>query len=367
MARQVSKVSLIDIQFSDKYDGHKARRLAQELHRLQQKLNEIIGAFSGLDDETLQHVLATTESIGPQHSVSGLSSGMVLKAIAADDAAFAYLNLGDLGNVNTTGAEEGDTLQFIGSQWQPVRDMGFNSLGDPGQFALVYWNEITDTLGWSTLGSTLTITNDGILSVVASAIDHGSLFGLADDDHGAVYPGFAQSETISGDWLFTGVFGLAGSSISPYMLETDASADEGLWDEFIDAGIRSYRTRTDLDGDGETYQRLTRSGTEITEILWSATSLVYERAEELNLTWRITGAETDENGFGVAVVPGMFQLVTRLDDGTAGEVWLSVTSDGGTSDEINLSANSLTFNGYDIRTRDGIVMERDVIAAQVFS
>jgi hypothetical protein len=32
--------------------------------------------------------------------------------------------------------------------------------------------------------------------------DHGALTGLGDDDHGAVYPGLAQSETITGLWTF---------------------------------------------------------------------------------------------------------------------------------------------------------------------
>lgn len=34
-------------------------------------------------------------------------------------------------------------------------------------------------------------------------VDHGDLSGLADDDHSAVYPGLAQSETVSGLWTFS--------------------------------------------------------------------------------------------------------------------------------------------------------------------
>jgi len=37
-----------------------------------------------------------------------------------------------------------------------------------------------------------------------SEIDHGSLHGLDDDDHGAIYPGLNQSETITGDWDHSG-------------------------------------------------------------------------------------------------------------------------------------------------------------------
>jgi len=37
---------------------------------------------------------------------------------------------------------------------------------------------------------------------LGASIDHGTLIGLADDDHSAVYPGYAQVETITGLWTF---------------------------------------------------------------------------------------------------------------------------------------------------------------------
>lgn len=36
-----------------------------------------------------------------------------------------------------------------------------------------------------------------------ASIDHGSISGLDDDDHGAVYPGLSQIESITGDWDFS--------------------------------------------------------------------------------------------------------------------------------------------------------------------
>lgn len=32
--------------------------------------------------------------------------------------------------------------------------------------------------------------------------DHGGLAGLGDDDHSAIYPGIAQTETVTGTWIF---------------------------------------------------------------------------------------------------------------------------------------------------------------------
>lgn len=45
------------------------------------------------------HVLASTSGLGADHTTSGLTAGMVLRASAADDAAFAVLQHDDLGGV----------------------------------------------------------------------------------------------------------------------------------------------------------------------------------------------------------------------------------------------------------------------------
>jgi hypothetical protein len=47
------------------------------------------------------------------------------------------------------------------------------------------------------------LTADRTLTVNAGAIDHGALGGLGDDDHSAVYPAYAQTESITGEWTFT--------------------------------------------------------------------------------------------------------------------------------------------------------------------
>lgn len=65
-------------------------------------------------------------------------------------------------------------------------------------------------------------------SVIQSGLDHGSISGLGDDDHSAVYPGLAQTETISGGWTFTST--LNTHSILPTATDAyDLGSSSLLW------------------------------------------------------------------------------------------------------------------------------------------
>ena len=59
-------------------------------------------------------------------------------------------------------------------------------LSDPDADSLFFWDESVNQVSWLTLGSGLSFT-DTTLSVVDGDIDHGSLTGLDDADHNAVY------------------------------------------------------------------------------------------------------------------------------------------------------------------------------------
>ena len=76
--------------------------------------------------------------------------------------------------------------------------------------------------------------------VVNSATDHGSLAGLSDDDHGAIYPANVQAETITGDWTFTGDLDLSGSTVSLDCAAPDAD---------------SVNVAASSEGSNETYSR----------------------------------------------------------------------------------------------------------------
>ena len=61
-------------------------------------------------------------------------------------------------------------------------------------------------------------------TVVSSPVDHGSLTGLGDDDHGAIYPAIGQTESITGDWTFSGTVDLSGGTISLDCAAPDADS-----------------------------------------------------------------------------------------------------------------------------------------------
>jgi hypothetical protein len=70
--------------------------------RLEQALLDIVTYNESLNADPLSvatHVLATTGGIGPQHSVSGLTAGFVLRAFSATDARFQQLAHADLGGI----------------------------------------------------------------------------------------------------------------------------------------------------------------------------------------------------------------------------------------------------------------------------
>lgn len=75
------------------------------------------------------HVIATTVALGPQHTTSGLSSGMVIRATGATTAAFSYLSPSDVrggtanvlpkqsatGFVDSSITDDGTTVTIVGN------------------------------------------------------------------------------------------------------------------------------------------------------------------------------------------------------------------------------------------------------------
>ena len=96
--------------------------------------------------------------------------------------------------------------------------------------------EIQDIVGAMVTGNTetlITVTyqdGDGTLDFVVdeSSIDHGNLSGLGDDDHSAVYPGYAQTETISGAWTHTANLAVSGARTLLSHSETGAPFTNAL-------------------------------------------------------------------------------------------------------------------------------------------
>lgn len=193
--------NVTDLQFLDKYEGEKLRRLMDEFRRIASSINLLIREVSGeTDDAATQHVIATTIGLGPQHTTSGLSAKMFLGSISADDAAFQLLQLDDLSDVTTGGAIAGQFLVKTPAGYGFASLPNLSALADPNANKLVWWNDASNQLEFLGIGDGLGITA-GNLVVDESELDHGSLSGLGDDDH-PQYTQWAQHESVTMLWEF---------------------------------------------------------------------------------------------------------------------------------------------------------------------
>lgn len=152
------------IQFGDKYEGEKLRRLSQAVADIGNRVAAVATTaagsilpkngsagqvltwlastnapgwaapaaitsfpYSGLTGVPTSfspspHVVATTTGLGPAHTVSGLTPGQVLKATGTQQAAFGFLLYSELGDVDTTGLADGfvPAWSSVAGKWQMV-------------------------------------------------------------------------------------------------------------------------------------------------------------------------------------------------------------------------------------------------------
>jgi hypothetical protein len=80
------------------------------------------------------HLIATSTQLGPAHSVSGLTPGMVLKATGVQNAFFQFLNYADLGDVDVSGVADGfvPAWSTATGKWEMVPNGGGFSGLTPG-------------------------------------------------------------------------------------------------------------------------------------------------------------------------------------------------------------------------------------------
>lgn len=72
------------------------------------------------------------------------------------------------------------------------------SLSDPGGDRVLFWDDSAGTTTWLTIGTNLSITGTTLEATLSAATDHGTLTGLADDDH-TQYLNTTRADT----WLAT--------------------------------------------------------------------------------------------------------------------------------------------------------------------
>jgi hypothetical protein len=130
------------------------------------------------------HVLATTTGLGPDHSVSGLTAGQVLRATSAGAARFVQLQHDDLGGVTADQHHPrvhsivGSDHTITGSQYQIVGATATNTLGlltpsfNPGAGAAILRTTTSGglTLKTLTVQGNVDITTGGDLTVGANIL-----------------------------------------------------------------------------------------------------------------------------------------------------------------------------------------------------
>src|SRR5260221_4974294 len=97
---EIRALGQFDLQMGKTYDALKARRLIEELTRVEQTLNSMIVQLNALaaagSSAVGVHVLTTETGLVPDHTGSGLTVGHVLKAMAAAASEFTPLQFTDL-------------------------------------------------------------------------------------------------------------------------------------------------------------------------------------------------------------------------------------------------------------------------------
>lgn len=168
----------LDIQFGDRFDGEKARRLVEELKRLRSAVNVLVDEITALENAppvTLPvHVLATTTGLGPDHSVSGLSAGQVLVAISDTVAAFHALRVGQLAQTDTAsvdGATQDSLFQFHNGFWSARYAGPLVGLAPPSVDSVLGWDETSGTIVWRIAGPGIVLNPPDIEVSIPGIVD----------------------------------------------------------------------------------------------------------------------------------------------------------------------------------------------------
>jgi len=137
--------------------------------------------------------------ISESKSVIGYGSGTVGDLNTNLDTQFGFY------------ADNNNIYAIISGVAKPYEDWGLGSSGVAGSGTtgnIVMWSGVTSTTT-NVVNASFTDTevrnhlDDSTIHFTEGSIDHGSISGLADDDH-PQYAGISQTETITGDWTLSG-------------------------------------------------------------------------------------------------------------------------------------------------------------------
>jgi hypothetical protein len=304
----VNRIPQLDVQFAQgsAYDPVKLQRMVQALTTVISNVNTQSAQIAAIAAEettgVTEHVLATESGLGPAHTVSGLIPGNVLIAVTKTSAEFAALKFSQIAQVDPNtflAPAQGDVITFIDGYWSAMPQNPLD-LSDPGQNALVAWNEAAQTYTWAIPDSSL-IFAGGTLSVNQGDINHANLQGLE-------FTVASGGTVIANDHPQYALL----SAVNTWALPQTFS--EGL------------TSNADIDLVGNIEQ----SGQEV--------------------EWRIQNTDdtANEGTWRIHAEPGQLIFSTVSDDGSDGENWLSVTRVAELADAVNIQSNSFSFNGSQV-------------------
>lgn len=397
----VTRVGSVDIQFGKDYDQAKANQLVQSLQQVISQINAnatqitaLQKAASSGSTTVAPHVLATSSGLQSDHTVSELQPGMVLLAIADDNAAFGFLKFEQLAQTDPAtfeGAVEGDIITFHDGYWSAVPNDGGFDAGTPGASSLLMFDEGSEKYVWATVGSGL-ILAPGSLTADIDTIAETAVSDLLAMT-GLPWAVLATTNTFEGVQTFaggiisqsdidmTGNVEQSGTEPEYRIQNTDDATDEGTWRWHAEPGQWMGSTVADDGSDGENWLCVTREAEIVDTIAFNATAMTWNGVLLLTAEYvpplvsdplftspivvptgiTVAGVEPystlsdtqsapDEGGWQWHAEPGMLIGSTLDDSGSWGENWLSVTREAEVVDTIAFNGSYLTFNGDDVVT-----------------
>jgi hypothetical protein len=175
----------------------------------------------------------------------------------------------------------------------------------------------------------------------------------------------------------TGAARFRGTAPRAQFFETDAGADERLWQWQLSGGDLVLSTRTDVDGAGATAITLTRTATVVDSIALAASAITlngvaasdFARLSQPNeftagvsgltsslmvsatnpgTVWRDTASAANNQYWRNYVSLGAQLFTVNSDDNLVESAWLAVNRTGTVVDSIALAATAITLNGVNV-------------------
>jgi len=247
-------------------------------------LEEVSGYLQRLqgilvEDSYLRNLDINVDIRGADHwafkTITGITADVVADKVADS------LTLAAVGPLTIVGTAATDTITWTWAH------LGLQSLADPGGDRIFFWDDSETASKWLACdGTTIQITGT-TLSVIGAGLDHGTLLGLADDDH-------TQYSLVAGTRAFTGPV----TFNSGYITINEKAPDEAAY--------------LKIDGADEDVILFSRGGTQI----WRIQTPAFETGRNTEMAW----VDADGNEVMTLDQDGNLDVVGSLTFGELGDL-----------------------------------------------